>query len=220
MAEKHFHKELDRIKKMILSLGAQVEERFHMAIKAIENKDATIAKWIIDSDHEIDETEVNIEEECLKILALYQPVAVDLRFIIAVIKINNDLERIADEACNIAERLAIILKHKDIDIFFDYSIMWAKTADMLKQSLDSLINLNSGLAKQVIHADDEIDHLDNAAYDEIKAHMHHLPEHMGYWINLMYISRHIERIADHAVNIAEEVLYLIEGEIVRHGEIS
>lgn len=217
MTSKHFHKALDKIKKMILTLGSLVEERFHMAIKAMESKDTDIVQQIIDSDYEIDEMEVDIEEECLKVLALHQPVAVDLRFIIAVIKINNDLERIADEACNIAERLNIVFKHKDIGFFFDYSAMWAKTDIMLKQSLDSLVNLDSALAKQVIAADDEIDTMHNNAYDHIKAHMYNVPEHMGYWINQLYISRHIERIADHAVNIAEEVLYLIEGEIVRHG---
>ncbi|MBU4128052.1 MAG: phosphate transport system regulatory protein PhoU, partial [Proteobacteria bacterium] len=113
---KHFLRELEKIKKRILSLGAIVEERVHLAIKAIELRDADIAERIIKSDHEIDEMEVEVEEECLKILALYQPVAIDLRFLTAVIKINNDLERIADEAVNIARRVSIIAKREKLDI--------------------------------------------------------------------------------------------------------
>jgi len=217
MAAKHFHKELTKIKKLILSLGTLVEERVQKATKAIETKDAATARWLIESDHEINTMEVETEEECLKILALYQPVAVDLRFIIAVIKINNDLERIGDEAANIAERLGVILKHTSIRVTYDYTPMSEKAAAMLKKSLDALVNLDVDVAKEVIRMDDDIDRMDNAAYDQIKTYMNRTPEHMGYWINLMYISRHIERIADHAVNIAEEVIYMIEGEIVRHG---
>jgi phosphate transport system protein len=126
-----------------------VEERVRMVIKALETRDGDAANKIIISDHEIDEMEVEIEEECLKILALYQPVAIDLRFLTAVIKINNDLERIADEAVNIARRVIIIAKRGKIDIAFDYSRMAGKAEYMLKKSLDALINLDMDLALKV-----------------------------------------------------------------------
>jgi phosphate transport system protein len=214
---KHFHRELEKIKKNILSLGALVEERVYMAIKAIEKKDADLAAKIIKADHEIDEMEVDVEEECLKVLALHQPVAIDLRFIVAVIKINNDLERIGDEAVNIAERIQSIAKPVTISFFFDYSHMAQKAEAMLKQSLDALVNLDYDLAFKVLTMDDEVDNIQSEAYERIKQAMRENPQEIRYLLNLYLISRHLERIADHATNIAEEVIYLIEGEIVRHG---
>jgi phosphate transport system protein len=212
-----FHKELDNIKKSILSLGALVEERVRMAIRAIQSRDMEIAQTIIRSDYEIDEMEVDIEEECLKVLALHQPVAVDLRFLIAVIKINNDLERIADEAVNIAERVETVAKYRDIPLAIDYSAMAGKTEDMLRLSLDSLVNLDIDLAFQVFTMDDEVDRLHVDSYRRTKDAIRQSPDSVAGLINYYLISRHLERIGDHATNIAEEVVYLIEGDIVRHG---
>ncbi len=214
---KHLMRELEKIKKMILSLGALVENRVHMAAEAIDNPDAGLAEKIIRTDYEIDEMEVEVEEECLKALALYQPVAVDLRFLTAVIKINNDLERIGDQAVNIAQRVQIIARQARYRFIFDYSTMAEKAQAMLKQSLDSLVNMDIDLALMVLNLDDEVDALQKKAYDQIKAAMADHPDHLGYLINLLLISRHLERLADHATNIAEEVIYMIEGEIVRHG---
>lgn len=217
---KHLQKELDNLKKRILSLGAMVEERVRMAKMAIETRDILIAQNIIDNDFEIDETEMEVEEECLKILALHQPVAVDLRFISAVIKINNDLERIGDEAVNIAERILVIAKRTKLDIPFDYSLMADKTQTQLQKSLDAVVNLDLDLAVKVCISDDEVDDLQTKAYDVIKTAITENPTRVGYLINLLLISRHLERIADHATNIAEEVVYMIEGEIVRHGRLT
>lgn len=213
----HFFRELEKIKKRVLSLGAMVEERVRLVIKALETRDGDAAKKIITSDHEIDEMEVEIEEECLKILALYQPVAIDLRFLTAVIKINNDLERVADESVNIAERVQIIAKREKLDISFDYSLMAGKAEYMLKKSLDAFVNLDIDLAFKVCTLDEEVDEMLREAYDRIKQAIGEYPDRLGYLINLLLISRHLERIADHGTNIAEEVIYLIEGEIVRHG---
>ena len=213
----HFFRELEKIKKRVLSLGAMVEERVRLVIKALETRDGDAAKKIITSDHEIDEMEVAIEEECLKILALYQPVAIDLRFLTAVIKINNDLERVADESVNIAERVQIIAKREKLDISFDYSLMAGKAEYMLKKSLDAFVNLDIDLAFKVCTLDEEVDEMLREAYDRIKQAIGEYPDRLGYLINLLLISRHLERIADHGTNIAEEVIYLIEGEIVRHG---
>jgi len=217
---RHLQRELDRLKKRILSLGAMVEERVRMARKAIETRDGQLAQKIIDMDHEIDESEVEIEEECLKILALHQPVAVDLRFLSAVIKINNDLERIGDEAVNIAERVLILSKREKLEIPFDYSFMAEKTESMLKKSLDAVVNMDLDGAVKVCISDDEVDDLQNEAYDVIKQAIKDNPDRVSYLINLLLISRHLERIADHATNIAEEVVYMIEGEIVRHGRLA
>jgi phosphate transport system protein len=216
---RHLQKELARLKKRILALGAMVEERVRMARNAIETRDGQLAQKIIDMDHEIDESEIEIEEECLKIMALHQPVAVDLRFLSAVIKINNDLERIGDEAVNIAQRVSIISKREKLEIPFDYSLMAEKAEYMLKESLDSVVNMDLDIAVNVCVSDDDVDDLQNQAYDVIKQAIKDNPDRVGYLINLLLISRHLERIADHATNIAEEVVYMIEGEIVRHGRL-
>ncbi len=211
-------KELGRLKKRILSLGAMVEEHVRAAINATELRDADLAEKIIKSDYEIDELEMEIEEDCLKVLALHQPVAIDLRFIIAVIKINSDLERVGDEAVNIAQRIKIIAKRKRLDIPFNYPLMAEKAAYMLKRSLDALVNMDAHLAVKVCGLDDEVDDMQSQAYDVIKRAISEHPNRVSYLINLILISRHLERIADHATNIAEEVVYLVQGEIVRHGK--
>ena len=215
---KHLHRELDKIKKRILSLGALVEERVHLTAEAIHSRDAGIAQKIIDSDWEIDEMEVEVEEECLKVLALYQPVAVDLRFLIATIKINNDLERIGDEAVNISERVLTMSKRPDPGFVFDYTPMVEKCQSMLKKSLDALVNLDEDLAFKVITLDDSVDAIQKEAYDHIKVAIKEKPDRVGYLVNLLLVSRHLERLADHCTNIAEEVIYLVEGEIIRHGK--
>ena len=215
---RHFRKELEKIKKEILTLGFMVEEQVQMAVEAVGGNDTDLAQQIIQKDVEIDEMEVEIEEECLKILALHQPVAIDLRFLVAVIKINNDLERIGDQAVNIAERVGVTAKSEQMDFFFDYSSMGAKAQTMLKMSLDALINMDDDVAWQVVHLDDEVDQIKKEAYDRIKLAMSEHPDKIGFLINLLLISRHIERMADHTTNIAEEVIYLIEGEIVRHAQ--
>jgi phosphate transport system protein len=215
---KHFRKELETIKKRILTLGSMVEDLVHDSVQAVDRVDADLANEIIKKDSEIDETEVDIEEECLKVLALHQPVAVDLRFIIAVIKINNELERIGDQAVNIAQRVQVIAKRPKPPFWFDYSEMGEKAQKMLRMSLDALVNMDVDLAYRVITMDDEVDQIKSDAYDKIKQAIQDLPERVGYYINLLLISRHLERLADHATNIAEEVIYLVEGEIFRHAQ--
>ncbi len=214
----HLQKELERLKKRILSLGALVEERVRMATRAMEQRDAVTAERILATDYEIDEREVDVEEECLKVLALHQPVAVDLRFLTAVVKINNDLERIGDEAVNIARCVSIISRKDPLDVPLDFGSMSEKTQSMLKSSLDALVNLDLDMAFRVLTLDDEVDHIHSGIYDAVKELIRETPDRVGYLINLLLISRYLERIADHATNIAEEVVYMIEGEIVRHGK--
>jgi phosphate transport system protein len=209
-------KDIEKIKKMVLSVGAMVEERIRMAIRAIETWDAGLAEEIVRRDYEIDELEIEVEEECLKILALHQPVAVDLRFLIATIKINSELERIGDEAVNIANRVRNISKRRKLDLSFDFEIMAEKAATMLRLSLDALVSLDLDLAFKVLTLDDEVDRMHREIYDRIKEVMSQNPDYVGYLINLYTTSRHLERVGDHSTNIAEEVIYLIEGEIIRH----
>jgi phosphate transport system protein len=215
---RHFQNELSKIKKKILSLGALVEERVRRAVQALETRDAAKAKTIVDTDYEIDEREVEIEEECLKIMALHQPVAVDLRFLVAVIKINSDLERIADEAVNIAQAVEHITSRPAQPFAFDYAAMAEQVEAMLTWSLDALVNMDTDMAFKVLMLDDEVDGRNQDAHERVKAAIREdNAQHVGYFISLMLVSRHLERIADHATNIAEEVIYLIDGEIVRHG---
>lgn len=213
---RHLQREIESLKKKILSLGAIVETTVHNAIKSIEERDAALAKKIIQEDIEIDQTEVDIEEDCLKILALYQPVAIDLRFIVVVMKINNDLERIGDLAVNIAERSAYLASVPQVNEFFDFVRMSDQTEAMLKKSLDALVHLDSELAHEVITADDVVDDLNRTMYLKIQDAIPKHPEQINSLIHLLSVSRHLERIADHTTNIAEDVIYMVDGKIVRH----
>jgi phosphate transport system protein len=212
----HFMREIERLKKRILSLSAIVEQRVRQAVKAVEERDGQLARQVIDGDAEIDHAEVEVEEDCLKILALHQPVAVDLRFIVAVLKINNDLERIGDFAVNIAERAAYLAAHDTPAVLLDFPGMAAKGQAMLRDSLDALVNLDPVLARQVCADDDEVDAINRQIYEEVKREIRQRPESLEPLIHLLSISRHIERIADLATNIAEDVIYMVKGEIVRH----
>jgi len=212
----HLKKEIDNLKKELLTLCGMVEDSFWQAIKSIKNRDVKLAKKVINSDIQIDQMEVKVEEDCLKILALHQPVAIDLRFIITALKINNDLERIGDLAVNIAERSQFLSAQKPIDMLFDFETMAEKTQAMVKKSLDALVNIDCELASQVCQADDEIDAINRQMYDQVKDQIKEAPENIETLIHLLSVSRHLERIADHATNIAEDVIYMVKGEIVRH----
>jgi len=212
----HLQREIEYLKKRILSLGDIVEASVRDAAISIEQRNASLASQVIENDTKIDQQEVEVEEECLKILALHQPVAHDLRFIIAVLKINNDLERIGDLAVNIAERAVFLETQPKPDISFDFTAM-AQTAQlMLKKSLDSLVNQNTNLARQVCATDDTIDDMNRQMYFKVQEAILAHPQQIGALIHLLSVSRHFERIADHTTNITEDVIYMIEGQIVRH----
>jgi len=210
------HKEIDRLKKKILAQVAAVEENLHMAVQSLEKRDVALARDVVAADLIIDKQEVDLEEECLKILALHQPVAADLRFIIAVLKINNDLERISDLAVNISERVFSIADWKQIDLPFDFSLMGRKVQDMVRRSIDALISLDSVCAYKVCRDDDDIDALNREMYKIIGDAVRRNPDDIAGLLHLLGVSRYLERIADHATNIAEDIIYMIDGEIVRH----
>lgn len=212
----HLRREIEDLKKEILRLGTMVEQAVLEATQAICTRDATLARRIIEQDIEVDEMEVRVEEMCLKILALYQPVAIDLRFIIAALKINNDLERVGDLAVNVAERAAFLANQPPLGLSFDFEEMAAGARKMLTRSLDALINLSASEATEVLAGDDEIDAMNRQMYliveEAIQAH----PEQTESLMHVLSASRDLERIADHATNIAEDVIYMVEGHIVRH----
>ena len=212
----HMHREIENIKKQVLDLGGRVEDNVHQAVQALLSRDADLAGRIISSDVEIDQAEVSLEEECLKILALYQPVAIDLRFLIAVLKINNDLERIGDLAVNIAERAQFLASGDPVDIPFDFLGMSGKTKLMVRKSLESLVNMDPTMAKEVCGMDDEVDAINRRMYEQVQEGILNNPGQIGSLIHCLSTSRHLERIADHATNIAEDVIYMVAGEIVRH----
>ncbi len=211
-------RDIEKIKKRVAGLAGLVEERFAMAVRALEVTDPRIAGQVIAGDLVIDREEVDIEEECLKTLALHQPVADDLRFLVAVLKLNNDLERIGDLAVNIAQHARCITSQdKRVPIPFDYFTMAQKAREMVKLSLDSLVNMDVKLAYQVCAADDEVDIMKYAMQDQFKEVVCGNKNDIDPVINLFLISRHLERIADHATNIAEDVIYMVTGRIHRHG---
>lgn len=213
---KRFLQEISKLHEKLLGLGVMVESRLKQAIKVLETRDITLAKIVIDSDIDIDSLEVEIEEDCLKIMALYQPVAEDLRFLVATIKINNDLERIGDEAVNIAERALVILKYPPVNINLDFNAMIETVDRMLRFSLDALVYRDIDLAYKVCLMDDEVDSQHRRNYDVIKDTLNSCEQRAGLLLNMLLVSRHLERIADHATNIAEEVIHILEGEIPRH----
>jgi phosphate transport system protein len=214
--KRHLQVELEKLKKRILLMAGMAEESVQNAVKALKSRDLDLAERTIEGDQAMNDLEVEIEEECLKILALHQPVAVDLRFIVAVIKINNDLERVGDMAVNIAERVLIVAKVPPVSLAFDFEAMAAKAEAMLKMSLDSLVNLDVDMAYKVGLMDDDVDAMKIHCYDLVKEAIKKEPDRANCLINLLLVSRHLERIGDHATNIAEEVIYMVEGEIHRH----
>jgi len=214
----HIAREMEKLKKRILTLGADVEETLQLAVQSLEKMDGSLAQQIVDSDDRIDQQEVDLEEECLKVLALHQPVANDLRFIVSILKINNDLERIADLAVNISERTLDLLKGERIAVPFEFSKMAKMVYEMVKKSLDSLVNLDHRQAREVISLDDEVDALHHQSYALVIEQIRKNPAHIESLISYLVVSRYLERIADQATNIAEDVLYLIQGVIVRHSK--
>jgi phosphate transport system protein len=212
----HFLREIENLKKKILAVSSVVEESIARSIAAVIKHDATLARQVAEGDDEINEMEVDVEEECLKILALYQPVAVDLRFVVAVLKINNDLERMGDHAVNIADRAAYLATFPKLDVPPELDEMARRTQTMVKHSLDALVESDTELARQVCAADQEIDQYNRKMHVLIQDQMRSNPDDIDRLLHLLSVSRQLERIADLATNVAEDVIYTVEGTIVRH----
>ena len=213
---RHFVSEIEKLKKMILHLTAMVENSLMISVNAVAKRDDTIREKVQKIDNEIDAYEVEIEEECLKILALHQPVAADLRFVVAVLKINNDLERIGDLSLNLAKRVKDFAPYSDRTVPFDLPRMHEVTMKMVKQSSDALIAWDDKLARDICRIDNEVDDIHKNAYRVIKDKLKEEPDFSEYYLGLLSVSRNLERIADHATNIAEDIIYMVSGEIIRH----
>lgn len=215
----HLERAVDSVKQRLLMQSGRVVEALWEAVKSLEERDVGLARGVVDGDEDIDQHEIDIEEDCLRVLALYQPVATDLRFIVAILKINHILERIGDIAVNIAEKSIFLCQQEEVGIAFDFPLMAKRTLAMLNQSLDALVNLDSLLARRVCLQDDAVDSMNREMYVLTKRLLLQGPrdtEHVEAIINYLGISRHFERIADLATSIAKDVIYLVEGDIVRH----
>ncbi|MHB8898602.1 MAG: phosphate signaling complex protein PhoU [Thermoguttaceae bacterium] len=213
----HLQRAMEHLKKQLLSLCALVEEQVEMAVRSLVEHDVPLATSVKNRDDEIDRREVEIEEECLKTLALHQPVAVDLRFVIAGLKMNNDLERIGDLAVSIARKAVAFHRASPMEIPFDLQGMWEKSRQMLQDSIQSLIQRDADLARSVCIRDDEVDRMKHEIRQKALEMMGAHPERVPALLTLLAAARNLERIADHATNIAEDVIYMVEGSIIRHG---
>jgi len=212
-------RQLDKLKTLILKLGGYVEQSLQQAIQAVETRDVALARTVIAQDEQIDLLEVDVEEECLHTLALYQPVASDMRFVLAVIKINTDLERIGDLAAHLAEQAIFLAEEPEANMaLFDFLGSSRRVWSMVKMSLDALVTRDVALAQQVRAADAEVDAAHRKVYRRVEEEITKSPHRVRQLIDLMNISRQLERIADHAVNIAEDVIFMVTGEIHRHDD--
>ena len=216
----HLRRAIDQLMEQVIALSARVEDSVKRSMQALEEGNVELARKVIAEDSIIDQKEIDIEEECLKILALHQPVAKDLRFLVAVLKINNDLERIGDLAQNICQNITRIMEKPLLEKTMNLEIMaiYTKVLPMLKSSLDSIINLDVDTATLILKSDDEVDALHREFARRIVTEINKEPGNSATLIQYLHIARHLERIADHTTNIAEDVIYLIKGEIIRHGK--
>ena len=210
-------RQIDRLKKQVMALGTLCEESVRNSVTAVLQRDTDLARRVIENDQQIDLDEVELEEECLHTLALNQPVAFDLRYVVAVLKINNDLERIGDHAKNIAAQAIALADEPELEqVPYDLQAMSQHVTQMLRNALDALVSLDTDKARAVRKQDDRVDTINAQMYDAVIAAMRRDPQRMEQLIHFMSISKQLERIADHACNIAKDVLYMAEGEINRH----
>jgi phosphate transport system protein len=212
----HLTRDLANLHEHIMSMCAAVEDVVHRAVDELGKPDVEVSRQIVDRDDEIDRWDVRIEEECLKILALHQPVADNLRRVAAVMKIAWELERVADLAVNIAERAAGLAGVSEVIVPEKFNYMALVALDMLRMALDAFVAQDSRRARKVCAQDDVVDTLNREIIDELLQMMKRSPDLIEPALHLFSASRHIERVADHATNIAEDVVYLVEGEIIRH----
>ena len=214
--ERKFDEELKNLKDKILKLGALVEEQVQNAVNALVKRDSSLAKDVIEKDTQVNRIEVEIDEECIRLIALRQPVGVDLRFITTAMKLVTDLERIGDLAVDICERAMELNLEPQLKPFIDIPRMADISMQMLKGALDAFVNRDSKLAQEVCARDDEVDNLNVQIFRELLTFMVEDSHTITRAVRISYISKYLERIADHATNIAEMVVYLVEGKIIRH----
>ncbi|MBN2081018.1 phosphate signaling complex protein PhoU [bacterium] len=213
---KHIERDLQKLERGILTLGATVEEQINAAIQSLLRRRIDLAKQVTEVDEQIDEREVELEEECLKVLALHQPVAGDLRYIITVLKVNNILERMGDQASNIARCAIDQAKLPPLPEMPAVQEITDQVRGMVRACLDALIQKNPDLARDVLAQDDEVDRANHQIYSRLESQMADAPELIPQSLHMIIAAKNLERIGDLATNIAEDVVFLVEGEIIRH----
>jgi len=214
--ERHFDEELRHLKDEILRMGSMVEEAISRAVKALVDRDAAMAESVIKADEAINMLELEVEEECLRLLALRQPAAADLRFIVMVLKINNDLERMGDLAVNTAERALELLRQPPLKPLLDIPRMAQLAQAMVKDCLDAFVQANADRARSICLRDDQVDQLNDQVFRELLTYIMQDPAVTTRAVDLILVGRYLERIADHATNISEDVIYMVQGKTIKH----
>jgi phosphate transport system protein len=216
---RQFDEELNALKERILRMGALVETQVANAIKALVERNTDLARNVIATDHQVNAYDVEIDEECIRLLALRQPTASDLRFITTAMKISTDLERMSDLAEDICERALELAEEPQLKPYIDIPRMAEHARMMVKEALDAFVNRNADLARKVCREDDFVDELTGQVFRELLSYMMEDPQTIRRAIRITFVAKYIERIADHATNVAEMVVYLVEGKIIRHTSI-
>jgi phosphate transport system protein len=213
---RHFAQELEAVNQALLQMGGLVESSIHCSVQALQERDERLANRIIEDEPRINKMEMEIDSQVTRLLALQQPVAKDLRFLTSVLKINGDLERMGDLAVHIARRTLALIHRPAMKPLVDIPKMAYLAEDMLHKSLDAFVKQDAELAESVLPADNEVDDLRDKVFTELIHVMQTEPDNVPSALDLMFVARHLERTADHSTNIAEDVIFLVRGEDVRH----
>ena len=213
---RHFQEELQALKERLLEMGGLAEDRVRLALRALVERDGELVDKVLVGDNDINGLHIEIDDRCFKLLALHQPMAVDLRAIVAAVKINTDLERVGDLAVNIAEAVLRYLRHAPVKELIDIPRMAEIAQEMLRDALDAYVRRDTAMARNVLNRDDELDMLKTSVFRELLDHMLNDPGTIEPALDLILISRHLERIGDHATNVAEDVIFLVSAKDVRH----
>jgi phosphate transport system protein len=214
--QRHFHEELETLKQTLLAMGGLVEDQIRRVVRSLVDRDSDLAQEVIERDREVNTYDVEVDEKCVELLALHQPTAGDLRFITTAMKIVTDLERIGDQAVNIAQRVVELNREPQLKPYIDIPRMADQAQRMVKESLDAFVARDTDLARQVCGEDDSVDAFKEQIFRELLTFMMEDPKTIPRAIRLILISRFLERVADHATNIAEMVIYMVESKMVRH----
>ena len=215
-SQPHFREELEALQGRLLEMGGLAEERVQAAVQGLVSRDPALVEKVLHGDEPINQLHIEVDNRCFRLLALHQPMATDLRAIVAAVKINTDLERVGDLAVNIAEASNRYLTHAPVKKLIDIPAMGAIAQTMLRESLDSFVRRDTALAHQVLNEDDRLDGLKTQVFRELLTYMLTDPGTIEAGLDLILVSRHLERIGDHATNIAEDVIFMVSALDVRH----
>ncbi len=213
---RHFQEELEQLKARLLEMGGLAEDRLQLAVRSLVDRDLALVERVLVSDTAINQLHIEIDDRCFKLLALHQPMAVDLRAIVSAVKINTDLERVGDLAVNIAEAAGRYLEHPPVKELVNIPRMADIAQGMLRDALDAYVRRDIAMAQDVLNCDDELDLLKTTVFRELLTHMLHDPSTIEPSLDLVLISRHLERVGDHATNVAEDVIFMVSAKDVRH----